>query len=391
MSARRGVHLTGTRQCGKTTLAEYISAGTMHHVTLDDSACLQSAMSSPTEFVDRPDGKTLVIDEIQKAPGLLDAIKIKLDHCNDRGQYLLTGSSNLRFMKSVKDSLAGRLKTVRLRTLTQGEIVGGKGLFLEGSFDNEFVRGSRLNKRDVIHLAFCGGYPESRTMDAVDRREWFEDYVSDLLLKDIQDITEIRKVDSLRKVVDWLLAYSSKFFNTNELCAKVQLSASAVNSYLEALRTLYLVDVVAPWAKSDYAKLGKREKRYVADPGLMANLLGWNEDRTFYDDDANGKLVETWVYHELAALVDLSPGYALTQYRDSDKREIDFLIERDDGATLGIEVKAGNANLADFKHLKWFAEHLAQGTFTGIVLHSGSEVLPFGKNLYAVPFSALTV
>ena len=361
----------------------------MRHVTLDDAMYLKSAQSAPSDFVERPDGKTLVIDEIQKAPELLDAIKIKLDHCNDRGQYLLTGSSNLRFMKSVKDSLAGRLKTVRLRTLSLGERIGGKGSFLDGAFDGEFSRGTRLDKRAIIHLAFCGGYPEVLEMNAVDRREWFEDYMADLLVKDIQDVTEIRKIAALRKVVDWLLAYSSKFFDMKDLCAQAQISKPTADGYLEALNALYLFDSVAPWSKSDYAKIGKREKRFAADPALIANLLGWNEERVFYDDDANGKLVESWVYHELASLLDLSPEYELTQYRDSDKREIDFLIERDDGAILGIEVKAGKADSSDFRHLKWFASNMAKGAFVGVVLYSGVEVLPFGDNLFAVPLSAL--
>ena len=387
--ARRAVHLTGARQCGKTTLAEYVSAGKMRHVTLDDAMYLKSAQSAPSDFVERVDGKTLVIDEIQKAPELLDAIKIKVDHCNDRGQYLLTGSSNLRFMKAVKDSLAGRLKTVRLRTLSLGERVGGKGLFLKGAFDHEFSCETRLDKRAVIHLAFCGGYPEALEMDPIDRREWFEDYMTDLLVKDIQDVTEIRKIAALRKVVDWLLAHSSKFFDMNDLCAQAQISKPTADGYLEALKSLYLFDAVAPWSKSDYAKIGKREKRFAADPALMANLLGWSEEKVFYDDDANGKLVESWVYHELASLLDLSPGYELTQYRDSDKREVDFLVERDDGAVLGIEVKSGKADSSDFKHLKWFGANMAKGPFTGIVLYSGAEVLPFGDNLFAVPLSAL--
>ena len=163
----------------------------------------------------------------------------------------------------------------------------------------------------------------------------------------------------------------------------------SADGYLEALKALYVFDGLEPWAKSDYAKIGKRTKYFAADPGLVANLLGWNEERTFYDDDANGKLVETWAYHELASLIDKSMEYKMTQYRDSDKREIDFVIERDDGATLGIEVKAGDASQEDFKHLKWFSANLASGPFVGVVLYSGKEVLPFGPNMRAVPLSAL--
>lgn len=390
MASRRGVHLTGARQCGKTTLAEHISAGEMRRITLDDQMYLRSAKADPSAFVERIDRKTLVIDEIQKAPELLDAIKIQLDHCNDKGQYLLTGSSNLRFMKTIKDSLAGRLKTIRLRTLSLGELRGSQGTFLDAAFREDFPSGlPKLDKRGVIGLAFKGGYPEAMDFDPHDRRGWFDDYLTDLLVKDIKDITEIRKLSALRKMTEWLLTYSSKFFDMNTLCAQNQISKATADNYLGALKAMYIFDEVEPWAKSDYAKIGKRSKYYAADTGLVANLLGWDESKTFYDDDANGKLVETWVHHELASLVDESISYKMSQYRDSDKREIDFMIERDDGATLGIEVKSGNVSTADFKHLNWFASRLANGPFTGIVLYSGKDTLSFGPHMFAIPLSAL--
>lgn len=353
---------------------------------------LNSAKGDPSTFVERIDGRPLVIDEIQKAPELLDAIKVQLDHNNEKGQYLLTGSSNLRFVKSVKDSLAGRLKTVRLRTLALGELRGTEGGFLEAAFAQKYpAELPKLDKRDVINLAFKGGYPEAMNLDVRDRRGWFEDYLSDLLVKDIREVTEIRKISALRKVAEWLLAYTAKFFDMKDLCAQAQIAKDTADGYLEALKALYIFDGLEPWSKRDYAKIGKRTKYFAADAGLVANLLGWNEERTYYDDDANGKLVETWVYHELASLIDKSMEYRMTQYRDSDKREIDFIIERDDGATLGIEVKAGNAVQADFKHLKWFSENLASGPFVGVVLYSGKDVLPFGPNMRAVPLSALGI
>lgn len=389
LSTRRGVHLTGARQCGKTTLSLMISDGSMRHLTLDDEVYLKSAQNAPSDFVERIDGRTLVIDEIQKAPALLDAIKIKLDRSNDKGQYLLTGSSNLRFMKSVKDSLAGRLKTVRLRTLALGEISGGKGDFLDRAFSRDFAECEKLDKREIIHLAFCGGYPEARELDAEGRRDWFEDYITDLLVKDIQDIVEIRKVSAVRKTVEWLMAYTSKFFEAKKLCSQAQICKPTYDSYIEALKALYVIDEVEPWSKTDYARIGKRSKYFASDPALVANILGWNEERTFFDEDANGKLVETWVYHELATLIDKSGGYKLFQYRDSDKREIDFVIERDDGAIVGIEVKSGSVSPSDFKHLKWFKANLAKGDFTGIVLYSGGDTLSFGEGMYALPLAAL--
>ena len=393
VAARRAVHLTGARQCGKSTLASVVQLDKCRRYTFDDDGTRSTAKGDPHGFVARRGGETLVIDEVQKVPAILNAIKMQVDASNEKGQYLLTGSSNLRFAKTIRDSLAGRMRTIRLRTLAQGEIRGGAGDFIQKTLSREFPdRVDGFSKREVIALAFKGGYPETLELDAAERRYWFEDYLNDLLLKDIKDVTEIRKLQALRDISDWLMAYSSKFFEIKELATQCGIKQDTVKVYIEALKAIYLFDAVEPWTKSDYAKLGKRPKHFVSDPSLMANLLGWNAEEVYFDDDKSGKLVETWVYHELASLADQTPGTRIRQYRDSDRREIDFLVENEGGETLGIEVKSGSAiGRDDFRHLKWFARTLAKGAFTGIVLYSGDRTLPFGDGFYAVPLGALAL
>jgi len=392
LASRRGVHLTGARQCGKTTLVRSIADETMRLVSLDEDAYFNAARDDPYGFVMRGDGETLVIDEVQKVPALLNAIKRRLDDDDTRGQYLLTGSSNLLFAKEVKDSLAGRLRTIRLRTLTEGEVRSGKGDFIQRALVADFpAEIPGWGKRDVLHLAYVGGYPEARQLDSDELREWYRGYLNDLLVKDIRDITEIRKIDALRVVSDWLIAHSSKYFESNELCARAGLSKETLDNYLSALQALYVFDRVKPWSGSDYARLGKRGKWFAADSGFLGNVLGWNEDEVYYQDDACGKLVETWAYHELASLVDLHPEFTLTQYRDSDRHEIDFMLDNAD-VTIGIEVKAGSvASAADFRSMKWFASTLSRKRFVGIVLYSGHSVLRFGDGFHAVPFGALAL
>ncbi len=210
-------------------------------------------------------------------------------------------------------------------------------------------------------------------------------------MKDVRDITEIRKLDILRDIAEWLLSHSSKFFEMNELSAKTGASKATIENYISALKAMYLFDELLPWSKSDYGRLGKRSKFLAADSALVANILGWQEDAIYMDADMCGKLIETWVYQNLATLADLDIDYEIYQYRDSLKREIDFLIERSDGAMLGIEVKAGSSfGKDDFKQLKWFASNLAKDReFTGIVLYSGEETFRFGEGFYAVPLAAL--
>ena len=391
MNVRRGVNLTGVRQSGKTTLAGMVKLPKARHYTMDDKEIRRSAADDPKGFVKHSDGETLVIDEVQKVPDLLDAIKIVLDGNNDHGQYLLTGSSNLRFIKAVRDSLAGRLGWLRLRTLSLGEMRGNGHSFLVSALNRDFKSEyPEIDKRQAIELAFRGGYPEPLDYSTKDRRDWFKTYLNDLLTKDIHDVTEVRKLSVLKTAATWLLSHSSQFFALDELAAKTSLAKETANSYLEALRALYLFDCVPAYAATDYGLVGKRPKWIATDAALMANILDWNEDDVYLDQNRSGKLIETWVYQQLAAIAEADGDCEISHYRDAKKREIDFMVKREDGALLGIEVKSGAVSSSDFAHLKWFAANLAEKPFTGIVIHSGKDVLPFGDGFYAVPFSALS-
>jgi len=390
LAYRRGVNLTGARQVGKTTLTEMLDLSKARRFSLDDDLLRKAAKDDPRSFVAHASGETLVIDEIQKAVELLGAIKIVLDSDCSKGQYLLTGSANLRFAKAVSDSLAGRLGHIRLRSLSRGELRGCPPRFLATSFAREWAsRHEELNKRDVIRLAFEGGYPEARELPKMPRRRWFLDYLEDILKKDIRDVTEIRKLEVLKEATVWLLAHTAQYFAVDELAEKCGVAKVTIDGYLSALEAMYLFDRVPAWHKTDYERVGKRAKWIASDPALVANILSWNEEDVYLDGTKNGKLVETWVYHELAAEADVTGSYEITQYRDRDKHEIDFIVENEELEMLGIEVKAGSVSSDDFKHLRWFSENLAKKRFTGIVLYSGQDVLRFGEGFYAVPLSAL--
>lgn len=390
MGVRRGVNLTGARQVGKSTLTEMLELPHAKRFTFDDKFVREAAQNDPYGFVKHGEGQCLVIDEVQKVADVLDGIKMILDRDNTPGQYLLTGSSNIRFAHQVKDSLAGRLRTIRLRSLAYGEIRGNEPTFLERAFARDFLSDyPALDKRSVLHLAFQGGYPESREYDSAERRNWYHDYLTDILTKDVSDVTEIRKLSVLKEMALWLLVRSAQFFTMDGLSTRVQIAKETADAYLKTLEALYLFDSVPAWSKSDYDLMLKRPKWFATDAGLMANILDWDEESVYLDEQRNGHFVETWVYQQLASIAAASGEYAISQYRDAKKREIDFLVERPEGGLLGIEVKAGAASLSDFKHLKWFAATLAPGEFTGIVLYSGNHVLRFGEGFYAVPLSAL--
>lgn len=389
---RRIVHITGARQTGKTTLALTTPIVNVRRYTMDDDNLRETAGDAPIEFTHRQPGETIVIDEVQKVPELLNAIKIHVDQSTDRGQYLLTGSSSLDFMQKSADSLAGRMHTVRLRSLAAGEIYGNAPTFLDSAFSREFKSPSlKMGKRDVIHMAFAGGFPEAIDFPNQVRRDWYEDYINTMIARDVRNVAQIRKLDILGDLLKWLLARSSKLWTTEELCTAMQISKETAGNYVSTLKALYVIDRIPAWNKTDYDRVGKSPKFFAADTGLIANYLDWNEEETFLNSDLSGKLIESWVYHEISAIADCSQGrYSISHYRDKDKREIDFIVSNGHDEMLGIEVKSGGrVGKDDFKHLKWFATNLAKSSFCGIVLYSGDNVLPFGKDFFAVPLATL--
>lgn len=157
------------------------------------------------------------------------------------------------------------------------------------------------------------------------------------------------------------------------------------------IEDLYLCERVPAWVRSDYDRIAKRDKFYITDTGLMSNLLEWHYDDVAFDADRYGKLIETFVFNELKAQIDLNYDYTLYQYRDRENREIDFIIEDSKGDMVGIEVKGGSrVSKDDFKHLKWFKENLVKDKkFIGIILYSGENTLSFGEDLLAVPTASL--
>jgi predicted AAA+ superfamily ATPase len=392
MATRRVVLLAGPRQCGKTTLAKQINTAKETYLTLDDRALKEAAQTDPQSFVQHR-SQTLIIDEIQRVPDLLPAIKKVVDEDMRPGQYLLTGSAHIQTLPHSQESLAGRMTTVRLRPLAWGEIKGTLPHFLDYAFAGNFEFQCRSEgKESLIGMALRGGFPEALTLEDRDRRKWYQDYIEALLSRDLRDLTKINRYDAMLALTQILAAWSSKLMDVTAISSGLSIHQPTVTSYMNALEALYLVEKVRPWTKTDYGRVGKRPKLFITDSGLMAGILSWKSEQILLDADRLGKLMETFVFCELLAQIDASSGfYEISHYRDREGREIDFLVENEEQAILGVEVKSSSSvQKKDFKHLQWFQENLAKNRpFKGIVFYTGERTLSFGKSLWAVPISML--
>lgn len=393
LKVRRVISLEGPRQCGKTTLAKNLDLTKIYR-TLDDIGLLEYAKIDPQSFIKHND-ELMIIDEIQRAPELLLAIKKDVDVNLNPGRFLITGSANIQALPSVRESLAGRIKKIRLRPLATGEIKGTPPNFLSRAFNKEFrlITGiSNYDKDAYLELAFKGGYPEAVLLQENRYvKSWHNDYITSLIERDLKDILNLYRKEALKKMLEILASWSSKFMDITKITSHLSIARNTAESYINALETLYLVERLNPWTNTDYDRVGKQDKLFFADSGLMASILNWTIEDVRLDGEQNGKLLETYVFNQLAAIIDANDNnYKLYHYRDRHKREIDFIIEDEKSNILAIEVKAGSAiTKASFKHIEWFRANMAKKECIGIILYTGEHILSFGDDLLALPISYL--
>lgn len=389
---RRVVILSGSRQCGKTTTSKTIADKNSIYRTLDDATLLKAAQNDAQGFVKHAKG-TMIIDEIQRVPELVTAIKKAVDEDTRYGQYLITGSVNLQTLPTVRESLAGRVKKIRLRPLTQGEILRNEPNIFERLKTQNFINNTGYDKEKTSEIIFNGGYPEPlKIKNKREKTSWYKDYVDTIIEYDLKDISNIKRQNSLKNLLDIIASFSSKFIDKSKITSSLSLANQTLDSYLAILENTYLIDKVAPWLKTDYERVNKQSKYFMTDTGLMASLLKWKEDDLILDADKSGKIFETYVYNQLVTQVEYhNHEYELYHYRDREKREIDFIVEDDNNNIFGIEVKSGSTvSKEQFKHLKWFKNNLAGNKkFIGVVIYTGEHVVSFGENLYAVPINNL--
>ncbi len=383
--------VTGPRQCGKTTLVLKLVSGKREFLTLDDDTVLASARSDPAGLVRGLDKAT--IDEIQRAPDLLRAIKRSVDEDRRPGRFLLTGSANLLTVPKVSESLAGRMEIVNLLPLSQAEIHGGKSSFLETAFQGKLGKpGKSLIDKALVEAVLTGGYPEMlRRKQPERRRAWARDYIRAIVQRDVRDIAQVEKLDQMPRLLQVLAQYSGQLVNFSQIGGKIGFDDKTTRKYIAILEQLFLVCRLKPWYRNPLKRMVKTPKLHFLDSGLLATLVGANAERIQKDRGILGGLLETFVFSEVLKLTSwMESPCTLYHYRDKDQYEVDIVVEDNAGSVVGIEVKASaTVNTEDFKGLRKLAEASGNDFKLGVVLYDGESSVPFGDHLYAAPLSCL--
>lgn len=390
MSDTRVVLIVGPRQSGKTTLAKKIATQAMEYYTLDNATTLDAARDDPVGFVRRID--RAVIDEIQRAPELLLAIKESVDSDQRPGRFLLTGSANLMTLPRVSDSLAGRMEVVRLLPLAQSEMRNGSSNFLRDAFQNEAKGGEAIIGDDLMAAVLAGGYPEALGRRTLSRRQdWYEDYVEAIVHRDVRDVAHIEQIAQMPRLLRILAEHSGQLVNYSGIGAAIGMNHVTTQKYVGIFESLFLVRTVQPWFSNKLKRLTKTPKIHFLDSGLLASLRDLSLDRLREDRGQFGALLETFVFAEILKLASAAETrFEFSHFRDKQQNEVDIVVEDRRGRIVGIEIKAAaSVTSSDFSGLRILAETTGERFVSGMVLYDHDKVIPFGERLSAVPISAL--
>lgn len=407
LASTRIVNVIGPRQAGKTTFVRDIFAAShsgARFVTLDDQALLDAITNDPKEqiraLMDGIGDHPLIIDEAQRSKAMALAIKQIVDEDRRKGQFILTGSSNVFTTLEVTDSLAGRMRTIKLWPLTVSESIGRKpNNLLDWAVASaptltQLGTPDAVTREAYIELILRGGFPEVQDLETRQRNRQYRGYIDSVVDRDVSDILRIRKTDALRRLINQLAARTSCETNVATLSRLIGIERLTVDDYLDVLIRLSMIVKLPAWTSSESKRDIKQPKYHFADTGIAAALRQMSAATFNFDADptALGGMLESFVHGELQkSLPNLQNDFRLYHWRGAKQKELDILAE---SATrlVGIEIKATSSiTEQSLKNIRDFATS-GPGkarNFTGIVFYLGNLKLTFGDGIFALPVSML--
>lgn len=364
------------------------------YYSFDDPSTLMAAKQDPMGFLAGL-SDLCVLDEIQRAPELYLPLKYYVDQDRRPGRFIITGSTSSLFLPKLSDAMVGRMEIHTLHPFSQRELMGKKGSFIDWCFSSGDVKPNRHSRqesdRDTIQNLICkGGYPEPLKRASVARaKHWFSSYINTVLNREVQTVADIEGLNELPRLLKLLAARVGSLGNYSELSRATGVPLSTLKRYLAVLKATFIYEPLTPWFSNIGKRLVKSPKIYLNDTGIACHLLEITENPLSHP--AGGKLLENFVFNELAKQATWSDtACSIFHYRTHDGEEVDFLLEAARDELVAIEVKS-SATLkpADYKGLLTLAATLKHKLRRGIILYLGTNVIPLGKNLHAVPLSSL--
>jgi predicted AAA+ superfamily ATPase len=380
--------LSGLRQSGKSTLLQREPALVRGHTyrTLDDFATLAAARSNPEALLE---GAT-TLDEVQRCPELLVALKRKVDDRRQPGRFILSGSANLALLGHVAETLAGRAAYFTLHPMTRRERLGAT---TQAPFLVKFLASPQLpeGKADVLTAreVLRGGLPPACLGPAADVAEWFRGYVQTYVERDVRQLSQITDLIAFRTLAQLAALRTAQVHVISTVARDAKLNAVTAGRYFDLLETSYLIRRLPPFLKNRSSRLVKSPKLYFTDSGLAAHLSGVASLEAGRDSLLRGALLETYVAQNLVALLDAHlPDAQLSYWHEQGRHEVDFVIEVG-SRIVAIEVKSATRwSESDLSGLRAFLER-TPACVAAVLGYNGREAVRLDKRLYAIPLGQL--
>jgi len=385
--------LTGARQVGKSTLlhnAEPFASWRFH--TLDDYDTLRQAREDPRGLWAGAD--QVILDEVQKAPNLLAAVKQTVDEQPGRHRFVLSGSANLLLLKQVSESLAGRAVYFTLHPMTLGEIHASppSTLLAQALAGHWPAEGDLVQDTpDPAPLLLRGLMPPLLTLSSASARvRWWNGYVTTYLERDLRQLSQIDHLLDFRRLMELLALRSGQVLNQSELARDAGLSQPTAHRYFNLLESTYLFERLPAYGSNRTRRLIKAPKAFWNDPALALFLAGYYAEEALRSSREMGAALETLIFHHLRVLASLmTPPARLYFWREHNGLEVDFILEHG-RQVLGIEVKlSSQVGYGDAAPLRRFLEECPQAS-GGMILYAGKAVRRLSDKIVALPWPLLT-
>ncbi|MFZ5570841.1 MAG: ATP-binding protein [Thermodesulfobacteriota bacterium] len=385
------VFIRGARQTGKSTLVQHLAL-TEHratYVTCDNATVLSAAASDPVGFINGLE-KPVIIDEVQRAPDLMLAIKADVDRNRQPGRYLLTGSADVLALPRLADSLAGRMELITLWPLSRSEIDNSEANYIDLLFDPDGPRfpAADSSRKDLFERMVCGGYPEPLLRnDPARRSAWFDAYVTTLLERDVRDLSNIQDLTVLPRLLRLLATRAGTLLNQSEMSRSSAIPNSTLGRYLSVFETIFLMRLLPAWTSNLGKRFIKAPKVLFVDTGLACHQLGIGPQRLEDAPDTAGGMFENHVIMELLKQASWSRTWVQFQhFRSLSGQEVDVVLENRNGEIVAVEIKLTSSPTAKhMKGLKALREDAGRRFLRGVLFYTGGEVIPFGDRLLAAP------
>ena len=384
------VVLTGARQVGKSTLLSNEQPfSNWRYASLDNYDVLEQAQRDPDAIL--AGSKDLVLDEIQRAPGLLNAIKIAVDRRRGERHFVLSGSANLMLMSKVSESLAGRALTINLAPMTSGEQVMAKApRLLESLLRAEPPSEGSIDVEDPIPLMQRGFLPPLMMLSGeASFVRWWEGYIATYLERDLRQLSQVESLPDFRRVMETLALRTGQLLNQTDVARNTGVSQPTVHRYLNLLETSCLLCRIPAFTPSRTKRLVKSPKVYWFDPGIATFLSGYYSAGDLRPSREAGGIFECLVLLHLKALAQLmTPRPRIYYWRTLTGREVDFVIEQG-RAVLPVEVKlTKKPNYGDARNIRFFLDEYPKASL-GVLVHTGSDVRLLDRDIVAIPWTLL--